>query len=119
RPRAEASPHAEMSGGVTRGVFFAIAILTAASLFGQESQVASDLRREAQDIRDGCASGFSAKALVGCVIVLTTDDPFHVAFGNLARQNGMGCGLAFAQHYRANERWRISWNPDGIVLQSV
>jgi hypothetical protein len=107
-----------MSGGATRSVVLAIAMLTTASAFGQESQFASDLRREGQDIRESCGNGFSAKSLVGCVIVLATDDPFHVAFGNLAPQNGMGFGLAFAEHYTPNERWRISWNADGVVAPS-
>jgi hypothetical protein len=101
-----------------RAIACALALLMAASAAAQESQFAADLRREGEDIRQSCASGFSAKALAGCVVTLATDDPFHPAFGSLAPGNGTGLGLAFVEHYTPNERWRIGWNADVVGATS-
>jgi len=93
-------------------------VLTCAPAVAQESQFHADLRREGEDIRNSCGSGFGAKQLFGCIVTLATDDPFHVAVGSLAPLNGMGFGVAFAEHYTPNERWRLSWNADSVVATS-
>ena len=68
--------------------------LLAVPAAAQESRFQSDLRREGDDNKESC-SGFDPKALVGCIVTLATDDPFHVAIGSLPPLNGMGFGLAF------------------------
>jgi hypothetical protein len=88
-------------------------ILVAAPASGQESQFRADLRREAEHIAQSCGE-FTPKSLAGCVVDLATGDPFHVAVGSLAPQNGMGFGVAFVEHYTPNERWRIGWNADAV-----
>jgi hypothetical protein len=93
-------------------------VLVAAPALAQESRFASDLRREGDDIRQSCDSGFSAKQLVGCIVTVATADPFHVAVGSLPPLNGTGVGLAFAEHFTPNEHWRLSWNADGVVASS-
>jgi hypothetical protein len=92
--------------------------LTAAPAAAQESQFQSDLRREGDDVRSSCNSGFGVKQLVGCIVTLATDDPFHVALGSLPPLNGTGYGIAFAEHYTPNERWRLSWNADTVLATS-
>src|SRR4051812_24479366 len=92
--------------------------LLAAPVSAQESQFQADLRREGEDLRSSCGSGFNPKSLVGCVVTVATDDPFHVAIGSLAPLNGTGFGLAFAEHYTPNEQWRISWNADSVFATS-
>ena len=94
---------------------FLVVLLVAAPVSGQESQLHADLRREAKDIHESCVGGLDPKQVAGCAVALATEDPFHVAIGSLAPQNGMGFGLAFAEHYTPNERWRLSWNADGVV----
>ena len=51
-------------------------------------------------------------------MTVATDDPFHVAAGSLPPLNGMGFGLAFAEHFTPNERWRISWDADSVIATS-
>lgn len=88
----------------------------AASAFlcqAQESQLASDFRREGEDLKKSCSS-FNPKSLVGCGQVLFTDSPLHITAGSLAPQNGMGLGPAFVAHATPNERWRLSWNADAV-----
>jgi hypothetical protein len=91
--------------------------LLAAPALAQESRFQSDLRREGEDLKESC-SGFNPKALVGCIVTVATEDPFHVAIGSLPPLNGMGFGLAFAEHYTPNEQWRISWNADSVFATS-
>ena len=86
----------------------------AVSARAQESRFHADVRREAGDVRDSCGKGFDAKAVANCVYTLTTDDPFHVALGTIAPQNGVAFGLAFVEHWTPNERWRIGWNADAV-----
>ena len=103
-----------------RRVRFAAAVvlaLTSSAAVAQESRVAADLRRESEDIQSSC-SGFDAKAIVGCVVTLATDDPFHIAIGSLAPKNGTAFGLAFAEHSTPNDRWRIGWNADAVAATS-
>jgi len=92
--------------------------LLAAPVSAQESRFQSDLRREGEDLRSSCGGGFNPKSLVGCVVAVATEDPFHLAMGSLAPLNGTGFGLAFAEHYTPNEQWRISWNADTIFATS-
>ena len=91
--------------------------LLAVPAAAQESRFQSDLRREGDDIKESC-SGFDPKALVGCIVTLATDDPFHVAIGSLPPLNGMGFGLAFSEHYTPNEQWRINWSADSVFATS-
>src|SRR3954451_14241047 len=92
--------------------------LIAVPAAAQESQFQSDLRREGEDLVKSCTGGFSPKHLVDCVVAVATEDPFHVAIGSLPPLNGMGFGLAFAEHYTPNEQWRISWNADSVIATS-
>jgi hypothetical protein len=98
-----------------RFLICAILLGVAAQAAAQESRLHADLRREGTDLTDSCGSGFDPKALAGCVYTVATDTPFHVAFGSLAPQNGMGFGGAFVEHWTPNERWRIGWNADAVV----
>jgi hypothetical protein len=101
-----------------RPIAFLLLLLIAVPAAAQESQFQADLRREGEDLRDSCGGGFDAKKLFGCIVTVATDDPFHVAVGSLAPLNGMGFGLAFAEHYTPNERWRFSWNADAVTATS-
>src|SRR5689334_13281479 len=106
--------------GPMRGVRCAAAVvlaLTSSAAVAQESRVAADLRREGDDVQSSC-SGFDAKAIVGCVVTLATDEPFHVAIGSLAPKHGTEVGLAFAEHSTPNDRWRIGWNADAVAATS-
>jgi hypothetical protein len=101
-----------------RPIVFLLLMLMAVPAAAQEGQFQADLRREGEDLRNNCGGGFNAKQLVGCVVTLATDDPFHVAVGSLAPLNGMGFGLAFAEHYTPNERWRLGFDADSVVATS-
>jgi hypothetical protein len=101
-----------------RGLTCAFVLVASVAASAQESQFAADLRREGDEIGESCGSGFTAKALVGCIVTLATADPFHVAIGSLAPQNGMGFGLAFAERLTPNDRWRIGWNADAVRASS-
>lgn len=77
----------------------------------QESRFASDLRREREEVKEGCGD-FTLKGIGSCVMVLATDDPFHVAIGSLAPQNGFSLGVAFVEHYTPSDNWLLKWNAD-------
>jgi hypothetical protein len=53
--------------------------------------------------------------VAGCGETLFTDHPIHIAVGSLPPGNGFGAGAAFVAHWTPNERWRISWDMDGIA----
>lgn len=52
--------------------------------------------------------------VMGCLEVLFTGEPLHVAVGSIAPQNGFGAGLAYLGHKKLGEDWLISWNADAI-----
>jgi hypothetical protein len=99
----------------TRAVAVLILALLAAPAAAQESQFQADLRREGEDLGKNCGGGFGVKQLVGCMVAVATDDPFHLAVGSLPPLNGTGFGLAFSEHYTPNERWRIMWDADSVI----
>jgi hypothetical protein len=103
---------------IAASLLFVLTALLAVPAAAQESQFQSDLRREGEDLRKDCGSGFAPNQLVGCVVTVATADPFHVAIGSLPPLNGMGFGLGFAEHYTPNEQWRISWNADSVFATS-
>jgi hypothetical protein len=54
------------------------------------------------------------KHIMGCAEVVFTGDPFHLAVGSIAPQNGIGTGLAYVGH-KTTDNWRISWNSDAVA----
>lgn len=97
-----------------RALALLLLALLAAPAAAQESQFQADLRREGEDLRKNCGGGFGVTQMIGCVVAVATDDPFHVAVGSLPPLNGTGFGLAFTEHYTPNERWRITWDADSV-----
>jgi hypothetical protein len=95
----------------------AAALLYPSLAAAQESKIASDFRREKEQIAESCDE-FAPKALGGCAYTLLTSSPLHITLGNLAPQNGFAFGLAFAERFTPNESWRLSWNADAVSTAS-
>jgi hypothetical protein len=91
-----------------------IALLLARAVSAQESRIASDLRREKEQIAGACDS-FSPMPIGECVYTLFTSSPLHVAAGSQPPQNGFAFGLAFAERWTPNESWRITWSADAVT----
>jgi hypothetical protein len=101
----------------TRVIVAVFVLLSAGVVSAQESQFASDLRREREQVAESCST-FEPKAIAGCVYTLVSSYPIHVALGNLSPGNGFGAGLALSERYTPNETWRITWSGDGVVSMS-
>jgi hypothetical protein len=89
----------------------------ASSVSAQESQFASDLRREGEHVAESCNS-IKPTTLGGCAYTLITGYPFHVAIGSLAPQNGFAFGAALSERYTPNESWRITFSADAVASMS-
>jgi hypothetical protein len=102
---------------------FVVRLLVLAAALGaglaeaQESRIVSDLRRQGDRLAESCSS-FTLKAVASCGVELATGFPLHVAFGNLAPQNGFAFGVAFSERYAPGENWRINWSADGVKALS-
>jgi len=92
------------------GLLVLLAAPAAAS--AQESQLASDVRREGEHLAESCS--LSLKGVALCTYSLITESPFHIALGNLPPQNGFALGGAFTEHYTPNESWRLSFGADAV-----
>lgn len=79
----------------------------------QESRMHADFRGEGERFHQSCGEP-SLKNLPGCVELLFTDFPLHIAVGSIAPQNGFGAGLAIVDHWTPNESWRNSWDIDAV-----
>jgi len=79
----------------------------------QESQIASDLRREREHLAESCEP--SAKGVAMCAYSLLTESPLHIAVGSLPPQNGFAFGAAFTEHWTPNESWRLSYGADAVT----
>jgi hypothetical protein len=72
-----------------------------------ESGVAADLRKEEKE--------FSDASPLGCVILLFTGNPLHIAAGSLAPQNGFAGGVAFGHAWDVGETWSFNWDSDAVA----
>jgi hypothetical protein len=92
----------------------AVLVLAAAPLRAQtpvEQAAAADPATERGQIAKNCPSH-----IVGCVQVLFTGDPLHIAVGSLSPQNGFAAGLAYVGHDdRTSGNWRNSWSGDAVI----
>ena len=92
---------------------------------GHEGRIASDFRREGEQLQN-CKS-FDFRSIAACAQALATAQPVHVAFGSLAPQNGFAAGLAFVEHKNCPDassptshpfcpsEWRFTWNVDAVA----
>jgi hypothetical protein len=79
-----------------------------------ESRFHADLRREGNALQ--ACSQFSKLADCGQTLVL--GQPFHLAFGSLAPDNGMGFGLAFVEHKNFASEWRTNLSLDAVATMN-
>jgi hypothetical protein len=92
--------------------------LAAAMLFGRtvaaqnEGRLQAQIRLEGDRFHDTC---FAMPQVIGCATTILTGQPFHLAVGSIAPQNGFGVGPAFVWHDTPSETWRLSGSVDGIV----
>src|SRR5690349_15128309 len=92
-------------------------IAIAAPVYAQENRFQADLRTEGEHITQSC-SEFTLKSVFSCAVTFATEDPFHLAIGSLAPQNGVAFGAAFSEHSTFGERWRVNWNADAVTTFS-
>ena len=60
------------------------------------------------------------KSVPGCLEVLFTGQPVHIAVGSIAPQNGVAVGLAYVDgHNNVSGNWRNSWNADTVVSPNL
>src|SRR5579864_505336 len=56
------------------------------------------------------------KHVLGCLQVVFTGEPVHIAVGSIAPQNGFASGLAYVGgHNNLSGNWRNSWNADAVA----
>ncbi|HUB20551.1 MAG TPA: hypothetical protein VL990_18060 [Acidobacteriaceae bacterium] len=88
---------------------------------GNEGRVASDFRREWQQLHpcSGESAGTCQAASLGNLVdigqTLFTGQPLHIAAGSLAPQNGFGVGAAFVEHTDFPNEWRLTYNTDAVA----
>ena len=97
-------------------------LLLSASLWAQQptpTPVSPTKNAEEQDpaTETGKFKKNCPKHIVGCVEVLFTGQPLHIAVGSIAPQNGFGAGLAYVGH-KDTDNWSSSWSADAIGSSS-
>ena len=101
---------------LTRQICSSFALLLAAALCSaqNESRFQADLRREGIALK--ACSQISKFADCGQTLVL--GQPFHLAFGSLAPDNGMGFGVAFVEHKNFASEWRTNFSLDAVATMN-
>lgn len=91
-------------------------LLSAAPLYAQQTTLDQVAAQDPADEQGTIAKNCLFKHVVGCMEVLFTGQPLHVAVGSLAPQNGFDYGLAYVGRKDTQSgNWRISWNGDAVV----
>jgi len=101
---------------LTRKISLSFILLFLAGLCSaqNESRFQADLRREGNALK--ACSQISKFADCGQTLVL--GQPFHLAFGSLAPDNGMGFGLAFVEHKNFASEWRTNLSIDAVATMN-
>jgi len=101
---------------LTRQICSSFALLLAAALCSaqNESRFQADLPREGIALK--ACSQISKFADCGQTLVL--GQPFHLAFGSLAPDNGMGFGVAFVEHKNFASEWRTNFSLDAVATMN-
>ena len=79
-----------------------------------ESRLHADLRREGNAFK----SCTQISKFADCGQTLVLGQPFHLAFGSLAPDNGMGFGLAFVEHKNFANEWRTNLSLDAVATMN-
>ncbi|HXS75043.1 MAG TPA: hypothetical protein VN753_02620 [Terracidiphilus sp.] len=95
-------------------LYFVLLLLAALCNAQNESRFQADLRREGAALK--ACSQISKFADCGQTLVL--GQPFHLAFGSLAPDNGMGFGLAFVEHKNFASEWRTNLSLDAVATMN-
>jgi hypothetical protein len=98
---------------VRRTALTVLFLLFAGPLHAQQTTqiAAEDPATEWGEIAKDCP-----KHVVGCIEVLFTGQPLHIAVGSLAPQNGLSYGLAYVGRKDTKSGdWRISWDGDAVM----
>jgi hypothetical protein len=103
-----------------RPVFLVLLLLAAGTTHAQQSSTpATDERvdnpSELYKLKTSC---FDVAKVADCGEELFTGQPFHIAVGSIAPQNGFSAGLAYVGH-KTTENWRISWNSDAVASNNA
>jgi len=113
--RDEEPPESASEGDVVRAftilLMFSIAIAATAQ---QPTAVEIEKKQDPGDEIGKLKKNCLFQHVIGCLEVLFTGEPLHVAVGSIAPQNGFGAGVAYVGHTTPSEDWRITWNADAI-----
>ena len=98
-----------------RRIVLVLILFTARSSWAQQPTSGStspriDSPSEIDKLKESC---FSLAGMPGCAEELFTGQPFHIAVGSIAPQDGFGAGVAYLGH-KTTDNWRTSWNADAV-----
>ncbi|HMJ86736.1 MAG TPA: hypothetical protein VK504_26340 [Vicinamibacterales bacterium] len=102
-----------------RAAFALVVLLCAVPLRAQQPTPAEVAAEDPADEKGKIAKNCLFKHVVGCLEVLFTGQPLHIAVGSLPPQNGFAYGLAYVGRKDTKSgNWRISWNGDAALSSS-
>ncbi|HEY2390568.1 MAG TPA: hypothetical protein VGK22_05300 [Candidatus Angelobacter sp.] len=79
-----------------------------------------DPATEMGQFKKSCSFSSPFKSPIGCLQVLFTGQPVHIAVGSIAPQNGFAAGAAFVGgHNTVSGNWRNTWNADAVVSPNL
>lgn len=96
-----------------RGSLFIVLLSLGSALAQSAPQSASAIGEEFRLERQRFSHSCGQFSIAGCVQVLFTDHPLHIAVGSIAPQNGFGAGLALNTHYDASRAF-LKWDFDAV-----
>ena len=103
-----------------RHILVVLLLLTGATTRAQQSspppaEARIDNPSELYKLKTSC---FDLSKIADCGEELFTGQPFHIALGSIAPQDGFAAGLAYVGH-KTTENWRTSWNSDAVASNNA
>jgi hypothetical protein len=107
-----------------RKIVYLLSLCLAVAAMGQETSQPTTVPT-VKDFDPGSEIGKLKKncpfhSVPGCLEVLFTGQPVHIAVGSIAPQNGFAAGIAYIDgHNNVSGNWRNSWNADAVVSPNL
>ena len=93
--------------------FVFVSLLFASTLSAQQGTVANVEKQDPSTELGKFEKNCPFKHALGCLEVLFTGQPLHIAIGSIAPQDGFGAGLAYVGD-KNTDNWSTSWSADAI-----
>lgn len=98
--------------------FILVVLMLTGTTWAQDNRTANVSQQDPPDEVGKLKKNCPFTHVMGCVEVLFTGQPLHIAVGTIAPQNGFAAGLAYVGHHNT-DNWSTAWSADAVASNNA